>query len=105
MSLLHSIGTDGEEQLSNAMQCNAFGNVFPGAVRLLCSLHKRDNIRMKLRDLCVSESSVKEIMNSIFGYQLNQTFYTGLIDADDMPDFMSKLEGLKQKWDAICPVL
>ena len=44
LSSLNAIGTDGEEQLSNA-----FGTVFPGAVRLLCSVHKRDNIWMKLR--------------------------------------------------------
>ncbi len=98
LSSLNSIGTDGEEQLSDA-----FGNVFPGAVKLLCSIHKRDNIQMKLRELNVAKNSAKEIMNSIFGHQVNQTFYTGLIDADDTPDFSSKLCQLKQKWDTICP--
>ncbi len=51
---LNAIGTDGEEQLSNA-----FGTVFPGAIRLLCSVHKRDNIRSKLRELCVNEGDAR----------------------------------------------
>ena len=57
---LKVIGTDGEEALSNA-----FGTVFPAAIRLLCSIHKRDNIRSKLSEHRVSESDAKEIMNSI----------------------------------------
>jgi hypothetical protein len=94
LQALRCIGTDGEEALSNA-----FGSVFPGAVRLLCSLHKRDNLRMKLRELSVPENSSKDILNSIFGYQLDQTFNPGLIDAEDTPDFISKLESLNSKWD------
>lgn len=98
LSSLKAIGTDGEEQLSNA-----FGAVFPGAVRLLCSLHKRDNILTKLRELAVGVNDSKEILNSIFGHQLNHTFFTGLIDADDAPTFMSQLDKIKPRWDAICP--
>lgn len=96
-SSLNAVGTDGEEQLSNA-----FGNVFPGAVRLLCSVHKRDNIRMKLRELGVPEQHAKEIMGSIFGHQQDDTFFTGLIDANDALDFSEKLENLTPRWQAIC---
>ena len=78
LASLKAIGTDGEEQLSNA-----FGTVFPGAVKLLCVVHKRDNIRAKLRQLAVSERLSKDILDSIFGYQLGDTFFKGLLDADD----------------------
>lgn len=95
---MNVIGTDGEEQLRNA-----FGTVFPGAVRLLCSLHKRDNIKTKLRACGVSEQPSNVIMKSIFGYQVEETFYTGLIDAEDIADFSTKLEELRPKWDSLCP--
>ncbi len=42
-------------------------------------------------------------MNSVFGYQSNHTFFTGLVDADDTPDFLSILEKLEPTWNAICP--
>lgn len=58
---------------------------------------------MKLRSYGIQEQASKEIMRSIFGYQVETTRYTGLIDADDAEDFSVKLEELKQKWDSICP--
>ena len=98
LASLNAIGTDGEEQLSSA-----FGTVFPGAVKLLCVVHKRDNVRAKLRQLAVPEYLSKDILDSIFGYQLGDTFFKGLVDADDVQDFNAKLEELKPKWHAICP--
>ena len=90
LTSLCAVGTDGEEQLSNA-----FSTVFPGATKLLCSFHKRDNIKMKLRDMFVPERESKEIMNSIFGYQIEDTLYLGLTDSSDANDFQVKLEILK----------
>ena len=77
LASLNAIGTDGEEQLSNA-----FGTVFPGAVKLLCVVHKRVNIRAKLRQLAVPERLSIDILDSIFD-QLGDTFFKGLLDADD----------------------
>ena len=77
--------------------------VFPEAVKLLCSFHKCNNIKMKLRKLSVPEKESKEIMNSIFGYQVDSTLCLGLIDSNDANDFQVKLEGLKEKWDRLCP--
>ena len=74
LASLNAIGTDGEEQLSNA-----FGTVFPGAVKLLCVVHKRDNIQAKLRQLAVPERLSIDILDSIFGYQLGDTFFKGLL--------------------------
>ena len=59
LGTLNAIGTDGEEQLSNA-----FGTVFSGAVKLLCVVHKHDNIRAKLRQLAVPEHLSKDILDS-----------------------------------------
>ena len=97
LTSLCAVSTDGEEQLSNA-----FSTVFPEATKLLCSFHKRDNIKMKLRDMCVPERESKEIMNSIFGYQIEDTLYLGLIDSSDANDFQVKLEKLKSNWDKLC---
>ena len=60
-------------------------------MRLLCSVHKRDNIRMKMREMGVLEQPAKDIINSIFGYQDGDTFFTGLVDAEDTHDFRAKL--------------
>ena len=95
---LKTIGTDGEEQLSRA-----FEDVFPQAVCLLCTIHKRDNIKRKLHELLVPNSAAKQIEESIFGYQCGATIFTGLVDADDIPDFNTKLEELKPVWNNICP--
>lgn len=95
---LNAIGTDGEEQLSSAFEA-----IFPHSVKLLCSVHKRDNIRMKLREFGMSDQQSKEILNAIFGYQEGNTFLTGLVDAADVHDFKDKLRTLKATWDEICP--
>ena len=73
LSSLNAVGTDGEEQLGKA-----FRTVFLGAVKLLCCLHKRDNIKSTL-PLGVSEQLSKEIPDSIFGYQVDKTYFTGLM--------------------------
>ena len=95
---LCAVGTDGEEQLSSA-----FSTVFPEAVNLLCSFHKRENIKMKLRELCISETESKQIMDSIFGFQLENTLHLGLIDSTDANDFQAKLERLNDNWDEVSP--
>ena len=98
LSSLSSVGTDGEEQLRKA-----FETIFPGAIKLLCSVHKRDNIKMKLRQLGVPEPISKQILDSIFGYQIGGTFNTGLIDAEDAHDFNDKMTKLKEVWEHSCP--
>ena len=99
LSSLNAVGTDREEQLGKA-----FGTVFPGAVKLLCCLHKRDNIKMKLRALGVSEQLSREILDSIFGYQIDETYFTGLMDGEEeVEDFQKKLLGLKPQWDKAYP--
>ena len=56
---------------------------------------------MKLREFSVPEKESKEIMNSIFGYQIESTLCLGLIDSTDGNDFQVKLEGFKRNWDGL----
>ena len=95
---LGSFGTDGEEALSSA-----FLSVFPRSTHLLCSLHKRDNITRKLRELKVDETKMKQILVDIFGSVIGDTHFQGLIDSSDSTDFGQKVELLRPKWESLCP--
>ena len=95
---LVSFGTDGEEALSSA-----FSSVFPRSVHLLCSFHKRDNLTRKLRELKVDEIKMKQILSDIFGSDIGDTHFQGLIDSNDCTHFMQRLELLKPKWESLCP--
>ena len=51
----------------------------------------------------MAEEVTKEILNSVFGFQVENTLHTGLIDSEDANDFQIKMEQLKIQWDALCP--
>jgi len=95
---LSAIGTDGEEALSLA-----FKMVFPGSSHLLCQIHKRDNIMLKLRSMNAKEPTAKQILGDIFGITDGESRFTGLIDSQDACEFNMTLENLKPKWDSFCP--
>ena len=95
---LSAIGKDGEEALSLA-----FKTVFPGSSHLLCQIHKRDNIILKLRSMIAKEPIAKQILGDIFGITDGQSRFTGLIDSQDACEFNMTLENLKPKWDSFCP--
>lgn len=42
-------------------------------------------------------------MSDIFGSEIGNTHFQGLIDTNDCTDFMQKLEILKSKWESLCP--
>lgn len=65
-------------------------------------MHKRDNIETKAMDLGLPDQQSKEILNMIFGYQVNNTFFTGLVDITSMHDIKDKLQILKATWHEIC---
>ena len=77
--------------------------VFPRAIHLLCSIHKRDNIMQKLRDFNVKECGIKQILSDVFGTGSDDTLFPGLVDSMDSSDFAEKLELLQPKWNSICP--
>lgn len=93
MHNLVATGTGGEEALSSA-----FLSVFPRTIHLQCSLHKR-----KLRELKVNEMEAKNILSDVFGSQIDDTYFEGLINSVDYKDFMEKVEMLRVKWDSMCP--
>ena len=66
-------------------------------------VNKRNNIIAKLRQLAAPEHMSEDILDSICGYQLGNPFFKGLLDADDVLDFKTKLEELRTKWNATCP--
>ena len=57
-------------------------SAFPNSVHLLCTLHKRDNIIHKLRELRTEEKAARVILNDIFGSKVDDNQFGGLIDAN-----------------------
>ena len=57
----------------------------------------------KLREFKVCEEASKNVLNSIFGYQADDTLHIGLIDSNDAKNFHINMEQLKMTWDTLCP--
>lgn len=93
LSNLKSFGTDGEEALFDAFQ-----QVFPNAVHLLCTLHMKRNVKAKLKELAVGEHIQQVVIGDIFGKQFNSQQIEGLIDSCDEEQFEEGLEALSEKW-------
>ena len=55
-------------------------------------INKRNNVLAKLRQLGAPKHTSKDILDSIFGYQLGDMFFKGLLDTDDAVDFKTKTE-------------
>lgn len=73
---LKAFGTDGEPEL-----IKAFNVCFPTAVHLRCTLHLRQNVKDKLRNLGVPQSVAREFVDDIFGKQTGSHFKAGLVDS------------------------
>jgi len=58
-------GTDGDKQLYDAFQMS-----FPSAQHLLCDIHMKDNVEMKLSDLKINNQNKFRIINLIFGSRI-----------------------------------
>ena len=94
LSNLKSFGTDGEEALFDAFQ-----QVFPNAVHLLCALHMKRNVKAKLQELSIGEHIQQMVMGDIFGKQVNSQLIEGLVDSCDEKQFEEGLEALSKKWE------
>ena len=96
LSHLKCFGTDDEQALHNA-----FLSVFPSAVHLLCSLHMRRSLKMKLRDLNVGESLQKVVIDDIFRKQVATHKVEGLLDAETDEEFDEGFILLSNKWESL----
>ena len=93
LAALKSFGTDGESALIQAFQ-----QLFPSAIHLLCSNHVRRNIKDKLHELHVPESAKTAIVSDIFGSQVGGCHFEGLVDARSDSEFEDGVSALTAKW-------
>ena len=61
----------------------------------------KDNIRRKLTDLLLPESTREVIIRDIFGTQQGTVYIKGALDAMDREEFDQRLLSLKSKWDEL----
>jgi hypothetical protein len=69
-------GTDGDKQLYEAFQLS-----FPKAQHLLCDIHMKDNVEMKLNDLKISDQNKFRIVNLIFGSRIGKKIINTAVHA------------------------
>ena len=65
----------------------AFLQAFPGSIHLLCSINMRRNIKQKLCDLKVNESTKLVVLGDIFGQDKESCHYDGLVDAENEKEY------------------
>ena len=91
---LRCFGTDGEEALYTAFQ-----HAFPESIHLQCFNHVRRNIKAKLQELCVCQSTMHVLMGDIFGRQVEMQQLDGLVDAVSEEEFDRGVQSLCRKWE------
>lgn len=94
LSSLTAFGTDGEKPLGDA-----FAVQFHGASHLLCFLHVKERIKMKLRDLGISGEYIKPFLSDIFGHQEGTHLFCGLVDCESSEEFDEQLLQLETTWN------
>lgn len=92
-----AVGTDGKLAIVKALR-GVFSN---STLHLRCFIHMKDNIRRKLSDLLLPESTREEIVRDIFGTHQGTVYIKGLLDAADRSKFDHHLLSLKEKWDEL----
>ena len=85
-------GTDGDPSLYQA-----FAEVFAEAQHLLCDIHMRDNIEKKLRQLNERSSTIRDVVEDIFGKKEEAEKTAGLVDCTDST-FETERDKLYEKW-------
>ena len=90
---LRAFGTDGEEALYRAFQ-----HEFPASVHLQCFIHMRRNIKEKLHELRVGESTAQIMLGDIFGRQVELQRMDGLVDAESLEEFDQGVDCLCERW-------
>ena len=91
---LKAFGTDGEPEL-----IKAFKVCFSNAVHLRCMNHMRQNVKDKLRSLCIPQGVMTDFLDDIFGKKVSSHFEAGLVDAKSESEFRAALGRLKYRWN------
>ena len=86
-------GTDGEENLYNAM-----AEVFVNAKHLRCDIHLRDNVKRKLGELLITGAEATEIMFDIFGKGMGDVTEGGLVDCRSPEEFEVGIRNATKRW-------
>ena len=96
---IQAIGCDGDEAIMNAsVVC------FQDAQKLLCSSHKKDNIRRKLKnDFRAKDVACSHIIADIFGKDSGTIYEKGLIDSNTEQEFDRKVMMMKATWECLQP--
>ena len=89
-------GTDGEENLYNAM-----AEVFVHAKHLRCDIHLKDNVKGKLNELGIGGIVASEIFFDIFGKGMGNVAEGGLVDCNSTEDFDVALDNAMKNWKSL----
>src|SRR5207244_2619363 len=84
---LVSFGTDEDKAT-----IQGFRNVFPKSIHLLCYIHVRKRIKLKLHEWKFSKDQIRTILSNIFGSD-------GIIDASDEDDLKKRLQQCNVTWN------
>ena len=87
------IGTDGEEDLRNALY-----SVFTDAIHLRCDMHLKDNVKRELLELNINSNAGREITRDIFGLESESCREGGLVDCRSEKEYSEALEVIKKRW-------
>lgn len=93
---LKKIGVDMEAAIFNGLLCvkHLSDRDKKKLISLLARTSQKENSRLK---------STRDIISDIYGRKYETVFEYGLADSEDSADFESRLNTLKEKWDALCP--
>ena len=94
LNSLVAFGTDGEKALGDAFHAQ-----FPNAKHLLCFIHVKNRIKIKLRDLGIPVDISKGFIVDIFGEQHGTHKLCGLVDCESPEQFDLELEQLEEVWN------
>ena len=71
---------------------------FPEGLLLLCSLHVRLNVKVKLRELGVTEGVQQIVVSDIFGRQIGDQVVEEVVDSESENEFKEGYDIISQKW-------
>ena len=93
LASLKCFGTDGEQALVEAFQCQ-----FSSSDHLTCSIHVRKNTKAKLQELGIAERPKYTILNDLFGKKEGSHYTEGLVDSSSDTMYDAVFDTLVENW-------